>query len=74
MFEIRFFFSVKMMKFGVGEWFSNAATLLTYHSNEKTIVIFRRPLRKMRKFAQITTIIESWLLHANSEPVCNETG
>jgi hypothetical protein len=24
-----------MMKFGVGEQFSNAATLRTYHSNEK---------------------------------------
>jgi hypothetical protein len=23
---------------------------------------------------QTVTIIESWLLHANSEPVCNETG
>jgi hypothetical protein len=26
---------LNMMKFGVGEQFSNAATLLTYHSNEK---------------------------------------
>jgi hypothetical protein len=34
-FEIRFFVSVKYDEIDVGEQFSNAATLLTYHSNKK---------------------------------------
>jgi hypothetical protein len=51
----------------------SVVTVLSRYRLFNAYIYFPTTTMKMRKFAQIT-IIESWLLHANSEPVCNETG